>query len=157
MKAPDIVKLVVSIAIPLAVGAVAGYFTTQSIPGWYQTLNFPSFRPPNAVFGPVWTTLYVLMGIGCFLVWKKPASPARNAALRIYSVQLLVNFSWSFVFFFFKQIGLAVMVIALLWMLIIYMIGWFKKINTVAAYIQVPYLLWVSFATVLNIAIWQLN
>lgn len=157
MKAGNIIKLVISIAIPLAIGAISGYFTMKSIPGWYETLQFPSFRPPNAVFGPVWTTLYILMGIGCYLIWKKPDSPERSNALWIYALQLIVNGAWSFVFFYFKQIHIAVIVIAILWILILYMIGNFKKLSAVAAYIQLPYLLWVSFATVLNIAIWQLN
>lgn len=157
MRTADIAKLIVSIALPLAVGAIAGYYTTKNIPGWYETLQFPSFRPPNSVFGPVWTTLYLLMGIGCYLIWKKPLSPIRSAALRAYGLQLFINGLWSFIFFFFKQIGLAVIVIAILWILIVYMISWFKRLSNWAAFIQIPYLLWVSFATVLNIAIWQLN
>lgn len=157
MKAANIIKLVVSIAIPLTVAAIAGYFTSKNIPGWYETLEFPSFRPPNAVFAPVWTVLYILMGIGCYLVWIKPDSPDRSNALWMYGMQLFVNGSWSFVFFYFKQIHFAVIVITILWILILFMIGRFKKINPVAAYIQLPYLLWVSFATILNIAIWQLN
>jgi translocator protein len=157
MTGNNIIKLVISIAIPLAIGALAGYYTVQSIPGWYESLSFPSFRPPNAVFGPVWTTLYILMGIGCYLIWIKPASSDRSNALVIYAAQLLVNASWSFIFFYFKQVHIAVVVIALLWILILYMIAWFKKVSPAAAYMQLPYLLWVSFATVLNIAIWQMN
>lgn len=144
-------------AVPLVVGALAGYYTRQNIVGWYETLHFPSFRPPNAVFGPVWTILYILMGVGCYLVWKKPDTPDRSNALWIFSLQLLINGAWSFVFFYFKQIHIAVIVIAILWILILYMIGFFKKLSPLAAYLQVPYLLWVSFATILNIAIWQLN
>lgn len=157
MKAPNVFKLIISIAIPLAVGAVSGYFTSKNIPGWYETLEFPSFRPPNGLFGPVWTVLYLLMGIGCYLIWKQPVSAARSNALWIYAVQLFVNGTWSFVFFYFKQIHIAVVVITVLWILILYMIGNFKKLSNVAAYLQIPYLLWVSFATILNVAVWQLN
>lgn len=157
MKINNTIKLIISLALPLGVGAVAGYFTSKNISGWYETLQFPSFRPPNAVFAPVWTVLYILMGLGCYIVWKKPDSPERTNALWMYALQLFVNGLWSFIFFYFKQIHIAVIVISILWILILYMIAFFKKLNTTAAFMQLPYLLWVSFATVLNIAIWQLN
>lgn len=151
-------KLVISILIPLAVGAIAGFFTAESVNTWYAGLQKPSFNPPNWIFGPVWTSLYVLMGIGLYLVWKQPASAeGRNAALTIFWIQLLLNFCWSFIFFKLKETGWAFADIVALWISIITMIIFFHRVSSVAAFLQLPYLLWVSFASVLNAAIWQLN
>jgi len=157
MKANQIIKLVASLLLPLAVGGVAAIFTTESIPGWYATLNQPSFNPPNWVFGPVWTTLYTIMGISLFLIWKLPASKERNQAMLIFMVQLLLNFCWSFFFFYFKMIGVALIDIVALWIMIVVMLVHFYKLKPMAAYINIPYLLWVSFATVLNAAYFFLN
>ncbi|MGX5820895.1 TspO/MBR family protein [Chitinophaga lutea] len=150
-------RLIISLAIPLAVGAIASWFTSANVRTWYPTLEKPSFNPPNAVFGPVWTVLYILMGISLYLVWRLPASQARNRALWIFGVQLLLNFWWSIFFFEFHQIGLALMDIILLWLAIIFMIRHFLRLSPVAAHLQWPYLAWVSFATVLNASIWYLN
>ena len=139
------------------VGSIAGMFTAQAVPEWYSTLNRPSFNPPNWVFGPVWTTLYILMGISFFLIWKQDTSQERNRAIILFFVQLLFNFVWSFFFFYFKMIGFALVDIILLWTSIVMMIILFYKIKRVAAYINIPYLLWVSFATILNAAYYFLN
>ena len=157
MKIVDIGKLLISIILPLSIGAIAGIFTAQAIPEWYATLNQPSFNPPNWVFGPVWTTLYIIMGISFFLIWKLEAGKQRNQAIVIFLVQLLLNFGWSFFFFYFQMIGVALIEIVLLWSTIVLMLTRFYKLNPLAAYLNIPYLLWVTFATALNAAYFFLN
>jgi tryptophan-rich sensory protein len=147
----------VSLLLPLGVGAIAGLFTAQAVPEWYASLNQPSFNPPNWIFGPVWTTLYILMGISLFLIWKLDAGKERNRAILVFLVQMLLNFGWSFLFFYFKMIGVALMEIILLWISIVAMLYLFFKVKPLAAYINIPYLLWVTFATVLNAAYYFLN
>lgn len=157
MKENQIGKLIASLLLPLGIGGIAGLFTTEAIPGWYASLNQPSFNPPNWVFGPVWTTLYIIMGISLFLIWKFPASKQRNQAILIFMVQLFLNLCWSFFFFYFKMIGVALVDIFALWITIIFMMIRFYKIKPLAAYINIPYLLWVTFATALNIVYFFLN
>jgi benzodiazapine receptor len=157
MSRSHIIKLVVSIALPLLIGAIAGLFTAQAIPDWYATLNRPSFNPPNWLFGPVWTALYFLLGISFFLIWKVDPSKERNYAILVFLLQLLLNFGWSFFFFYFKMIGLAFVEISVLWISIVIMLLLFYKIRPMAAYINIPYLLWVTFATILNAGYYILN
>lgn len=157
MNKSQIIKLLVSLALPLGLGAIAGLFTADAVPEWYATLNRPSFAPPNWVFGPVWTTLYVLMGISLFLVWKQPKSKERDRAVIVFFVQLALNFGWSFIFFYFNQIGLALIEVVLLWISIVAMLVLFYKIKPLAAFINIPYWLWVTFATVLTAAYFLLN
>jgi len=157
MKISHIIKLIISILLPLSVGAIAGMFTSQAVPVWYASLNRPSFSPPNWVFGPVWTSLYILLGISFFLIWKKEASKERDLAIKVFSIQMLLNFAWSFLFFYFNLIGAALIEIILLWISIAAMIYLFYKIKPVAAYMNIPYLLWVSFATILNAGYYFLN
>jgi tryptophan-rich sensory protein len=153
----NILKLLISILLPLGLGAIAGMFTAQSVPEWYATLNKPSFNPPNWIFGPVWTTLYILMGISLFLIWKQEVSRERNLAILTFFIQLLLNFAWSFIFFYFTMIGVALVEIILLWISIVMMLVLFYKIKPMASYINIPYLLWVTFATVLNASLYYLN
>jgi tryptophan-rich sensory protein len=157
MKKNVFFKLVVSILLPLGVGAIAGMFTSSAVPEWYATLNRPSFNPPNGLFGPVWTTLYTLMGISLFLIWKQIVSKERNIAIFVFFLQLALNFCWSFIFFYFNMIGLALIEIILLWISIVIMLVLFFKIKPIAAYINIPYLLWVTFATILNASYYFLN
>jgi benzodiazapine receptor len=157
MTTSNIIKLAVSIALPLGLGAIAGLFTAQAIPDWYATLNRPSFNPPNWLFGPVWTTLYLLLGISFFLIWKTDPDKERKLAILVYLVQLALNFGWSFLFFYFKTIGFALVEIVLLWISIVMMLILFYKIRPVAAYLNIPYVLWVTFATILNAAYYFLN
>jgi len=157
MKASQIGKLIASLLLPLAIGGIAGMFTSEAIPGWYSSLIQPSFNPPNWVFGPVWTTLYIILGISLFLIWNLPASKQRNQAILIFMVQLFLNFCWSFFFFYFKMIGLALIDIVALWIMIFVMLVQFYKMKPIAAYINIPYLLWVTFATALNLAYFFLN
>ena len=157
MKISHIIKLIISILLPLSVGAIAGMFTSQAVPAWYASLNRPSFNPPNWVFGPVWTSLYILLGISFFLIWKEEASKERDLAIKVFSIQMLLNFAWSFLFFYFNLIGAALIEIILLWISIALMIYLFYKIKPSAAYLNIPYLLWVSFATILNAGYYFLN
>ena len=152
-----ILKLLISLALPLGLGAIAGMFTAQAVPEWYASLDRPSFAPPNWIFGPAWTLLYILMGISFFLVWKQAADKARNRALLVFLLQLLLNFAWSFIFFYFQQIGLALAEIIVLWICIAWMMALFHKIRPAAAWINIPYLLWVTFATALNAGFYVLN
>ena len=152
------IKLIISLLIPLAVGVIAGFFTSGAIKGWFSQIAKPVFNPPNWIFGPMWTLLYILMGIACYLIWISDAdSKTKTAALRIYAVQLLFNFLWSFLFFYFQNPALALIDIILMIISISFTIKYFYKISKTAAWLLVPYLLWVMFATALNFEIWRLN
>jgi len=151
-------KLIISIAIPLMVGAVAGFFTSSGVNGWYLIANKPPFNPPNWLFAPVWTALYLMMGIALYLVWSKGADKAiKKMAIILFSVQLLLNFAWSFIFFYAHQPGWAFVEIIVMWVMILLTIFWFGKISPLAAWLLVPYISWVSFAALLNFYIWKLN
>ena len=152
-----IIRLIICIAIPLIVGGISGFFTVQGVKDWYLTLAKPNFTPPNYLFGPVWTFLYAFMGVAFFRIIEKGKSVQKIKAIRIYLWQLFFNFCWSFLFFSQHQIGLAFIDILILWVLILIMIIRFKKLDAFAGYSQIPYLLWVSFATALTAAIYLLN
>lgn len=143
--------------IPLGVGALAGLATASGIKNWYQYLEKPAFNPPNWLFGPVWTVLYLLMGITIYRILIKPPSVERSRAATIFWIQLVLNGIWSFIFFSAQQLGWAFVEILLIWIAIIWMIRATRRVDKVAATLQIPYLLWVSFATVLNGALWWLN
>ena len=152
------IRLIIAVLLPLSVGAVSGYFTASSVKTWFVSLNKPSFNPPGALFAPVWTTLYIMMGIAFYLIWVKAAKGTqRSRAMLMYFVQLLLNFCWSFLFFYQQRPDLALIEIGVLWASIVATLLLFYRISKPAGWLLVPYLLWVSFATVLNFAIWQLN
>jgi tryptophan-rich sensory protein len=157
MRKLNIIKLTVSLLLPLSVGAVAGMFTSQAVPTWYASLNRPSFSPPNWVFGPVWTSLYILLGISFYLILKENPSKIRNLGIKVFSIQMLLNFAWSFIFFYYNQIGVALIEIIFLLISLAAMIYLFYKIKPLAAYLNIPYLFWVSFATILNAAYYFIN
>lgn len=152
-------RLIISILLPLLVGATAGFYTSSGVNGWYAVANKPWFNPPNWIFAPVWTTLYVLMGIAFYLIWKAPstAGSVKQRAIVLFAVQLALNFFWSIIFFKLQQPGWAFVEIILMWVMILCTILWFGKISSTAAWLLVPYISWVSFASVLNYHIWQLN
>lgn len=151
-------KLIISILIPVLVGAISGFFTSSGVEGWYVFANKPWFNPPNWIFAPVWTILYILMGIALFLVWKADApKKIKQPAIIFFTIQLILNFFWSIIFFKMQQPGWAFVEIILMWMMILITILWFGKINAAAAWLLVPYICWVSFACILNYSIWQLN
>jgi len=151
-------KFFISLALCLAVGGISGFITANEITSWYATLNKPSFNPPNWIFSPVWTTLYIFMAISLWLIWKSNViSTIKRNALTIFSIQLILNFFWSIIFFRFHQTGIALIEIVLLWIFILLSIIKFRPISKTASYLLIPYLLWVSFASILNFEIWRLN
>jgi tryptophan-rich sensory protein len=149
------ITLLGCLLLPLIVGGISGYFTAQNIPTWYVHLNKPSFNPPNYLFAPVWTTLYILMGISFYMIIKQDIVDKK--LVRIFFIQLILNFAWSFIFFQFHALGLAFIEIVLMWISILTMIISFYKVNKLAGLMNVPYLLWVSFASILNLSIYMLN
>jgi translocator protein len=158
MSKSDLLKLVISLVIPLTAGFVGSIFTTPNIGTWYRDLVKPALTAPNAVFGPVWTTLYVLMGIALFLVWRRGFTTSGVAsAMAVFAVQMALNILWSLAFFGMRSPLAGVVVIILLWLAILATILRFRAISAVAAVLLAPYILWVSFATYLNVSIWRLN
>jgi tryptophan-rich sensory protein len=143
--------------IPLAVGGISGLFTVSAIPGWYQTIQKPSWNPPNWVFGPVWTTLYALMGIAMYLIWIQPRTEQRQRALYLNAAQLILNFFWSLIFFNLHAIGWALIEIIILWVMIVQTMFAYDRVYKPAAWLLLPYIVWVTFATILNGTIWWLN
>ena len=159
----DSLRLAISIAAPLIAGAVGAIFTSESVSTWYQTLEKPSFSPPNWLFGPVWTALYVLMGISLFLVWRATSTFPGNrrsrkiAAFIAFGTQLILNVLWSFLFFGLRSPQLAFAEIVILLISIAVTIVIFFKISKLAAILMMPYAGWVTFASFLNLQIWLLN
>lgn len=149
-------RLILCVLLCFLPGILGSLATTPNIPEWYDLLNKPSFTPPGWLFGPVWTLLYVLMGVALFLVTAKKNKRSVQAAW-FFVAHLFVNGLWSFVFFGFHQIEWALVVIALLWIMIVTSIVLFKRIDKRAAWLLAPYLLWVSFASVLNASLAFLN
>ena len=158
MKLPSFFKLIIAIVICELAGIVGAIFTTEAIPTWYATLIKPALNPPSWVFGPVWTTLYALMGIAAFFVWKHgwERKDVRKA-LSLFGIQLILNAVWSIVFFGLHSPFWALVNIAALWLAIVWTMILFYKISKPAMWLLVPYILWVSFAAYLNYSIWVLN
>lgn len=144
------------IILPLLVGGISGIATVSGIKDWYVHLNKPFFNPPNYLFGPVWSLLYLLMGVSFYMILQSK-SVTKKKAILIFFIQLFLNFWWSFLFFKFQLLGISMIEIFLMWLSILWMIIEFKKINKTAAYLQIPYLAWVTFASLLNASIWYLN
>lgn len=152
------IKLLISILFCLAVGAVGAISTQSSVDGWYTIINKPSFNPPNWIFAPVWTVLYILMGIAAGLVWHKGFYHKWvQTALYHFGFQLILNAAWSILFFGMQQPLWALIEILVLFTIILLTIKWFKVVDKRAAYLLIPYACWVAFATLLNFEIWRLN
>jgi len=152
------IKLVISVAAPLAIGGLSGYATARGVADWYPTLTKPSFNPPAWVFGPVWTLLYIVMGVAAFLVWRKGLdADGVRIALAVFAVQLALNGLWSILFFGMRAPGLALAEIILLWVAIGITTVLFWRVTAAAGTLLLPYLAWVSFAPVLNASLWWLN
>ncbi len=158
MKINNTFKLIIAIVVSELAGIIGSVFTAPSITSWYIELVKPALNPPAWVFAPVWTTLFVLMGVAAFLIWKKEFDhKGVKIALGIFLVQLVLNTLWSIIFFGFHSSGGALIEIVFLWFAILVTIISFYKISKPAAWLLVPYILWVSFASYLNYAIWLLN
>jgi translocator protein len=142
----------------IVVGSIGSLATYPAIPTWYRFLLKPSFSPPNWLFGPVWTLLFTLMGVAAYLVFKEGLKkPQVKAALSMFAVQFVFNVAWSFAFFGAHSPSLGLMVILILWFLIVFTLILFKRVNSLAGYLLIPYFLWVSFAMILNAAVYSLN
>ena len=156
--AGSVLALVTAIAACEGAGLVGVLVTDTGNSPWYRSLKKPSFNPPPSVFGPVWTALYAMMGVSAFLVWRnRKTSPAARPALVLFGLQLALNAIWTPVFFGFKSLGGAFAIILALWAAIAVTIDRFRRVSPVAAVLLIPYLLWVSFASVLNGSIFLLN
>jgi tryptophan-rich sensory protein len=154
-----ITKILTVVVTCLVIGYFSGIVTKSAITTWYPTLVKPSFNPPNWIFAPVWSMLYIMMGIAAGLVWDRMESntPLVKKALVFFAVQLALNALWSYLFFGLMNPMLALLEIVILWLMIYETYVQFGKINKIAGYLFIPYLLWVSFAMVLNASIWWLN
>lgn len=141
-----------------AVGILGSVFTSSAIPAWYAALEKPWFQPPNWVFGPVWTALYALMGTAVWLIWQAlPAGIERRSLVLLFLIQLALNGIWTPVFFGLKMLGPALGIIVVLWVAILITAWRFWRVKPAAGALLIPYILWVSFAAVLNGALWRLN
>lgn len=151
-------SLAFSILLTLGAGVVGSISTMKEIPTWYAGLVRPAIAPPNWIFGPVWTTLYVLMGIAAWLVYQAGIDKLEvRMALAVYVLQLALNALWSYLFFGLHDLGLAFFELLALWLMIALTIGLFYRINPMAAYLLIPYIAWVSFAGYLNWSFWAIN
>lgn len=157
MDMREIGKVLIAVIICQLAGIIGSVFTADAIPGWYSTLVKPEFSPPNWVFAPVWIALYTLMGVSLYLVWKKKDTKDTTPALLVFFAQLVLNAVWSIVFFGLQSPFYALIIIVFLWVLIAGSIYFFYPISKKAAYLLVPYILWVSFAAILNYYIFALN
>jgi benzodiazapine receptor len=154
----QIVMFLVFVLASFAAGGIGAVYSIPAVAdgGWYETLPQPSWTPPNWVFGPVWNTLYALMGIAAWLVWRK-AGGIRTAAvpLALFAIQLLLNAAWSAIFFGLHQVGFALVEITLLWLAILLTLISFWRVSALAGALLIPYLVWVSYALTLNWGIWR--
>lgn len=157
MGSRDSVKLIISVGICLVAGLIGSLFTSSAIPVWYNLLNKPFFSPPDWLFAPAWTLLYILMGVALFFIWRAPKVKKTNEGLMLFGAQLLFNVIWSIAFFGFRSIIGGLLSIFILLILIVMTTVQFYHIDKRAAYLMLPYLLWVCFATLLNISIYLLN
>jgi len=158
MRIKNIIKLFSAVVVCQITGVVGSIFTRPSIPTWYSSLQKPDFTPPDWLFAPVWITLYTLMGISAYLVWNKGFENKNiKISLFIFAVQLLLNALWSFLFFGLHSPLYAFIEIIILWIAIAIVILYFLKISLPSGFLLLPYLLWVSFAVVLNFYIMKLN
>jgi len=157
MNPRDMGSLAVSIMICFGAAWLGAAFTTPSISGWYAALRKPAWTPPNWLFGPVWSLLYLSMAIAAWLVWRRLEIPASKLALALFAFQLVLNVAWSGIFFTLHMVGASFAEVVLLWISILATGLTFRPLSPAAGWLMAPYLLWVSFAAALNYAIWKLN
>lgn len=153
----DAIALVASLVVCLAAADLGAWFTFQSLATWYAELKKPAFQPPGWVFAPVWTALYVAMAVAAWLVWRQRNRTPALYPLLLFATQLSLNVAWSYSFFYLRRPELALADIILLWLAIAATMSAFWNSSRVAGWLLLPYLLWVSFAAVLNYSIWTLN
>lgn len=153
----DLIALALFVILCLAVAGVGGAITAGSVDTWYPTLVKPAFNPPDWVFAPVWTTLYICMAVAAWRVWRTPASTARRNALLLFAVQLVLNLAWSALFFGLHRVGAALLEVIVLLLAIAATGLVFRRLDRLAGLLFVPYVLWVAYASVLNFSIWWLN
>jgi len=140
-----------------AVAGIGSFLTMPSIPDWYAGFRKPSWTPPGWLFGPVWTVLYLSMAVAAWLVWRRVGLSGAAVPLAVFGIQLALNLVWSFIFFGRNNIGLALVDIVLLWLAILATILAFRQVSTLAGWLLVPYLMWVTFAAALNFSVWNMN
>lgn len=157
MKKINWKQLIISLLVCQLAGLVGWIFTSSSVNDWYAGLNKPVFNPPNWVFAPVWTTLFLLMGISLYIVWNSKDKKNKKGAVEMFSAQLLLNIGWSVFFFGIKEPLFAFIELLFLWAFIMLTMARFYRVSKTAAYLLLPYLLWVTFAAILNVAIAALN
>jgi len=158
MSWADIIKLIISIVACEGAGVIGAVFTTVAIPTWYAGLKKPAFTPPNSAFGPIWITLYLLMGVAVFAVWREGFNQEGvSIAFAVFGGQLVLNILWSVTFFGFRSLLGGVVIILLLWIAILVSIITFFGVSPVAGGLLIPYIVWVSIAANLNVQIWMLN
>jgi translocator protein len=152
------IELIIAVLIAQTAGIIGAFFTAPAIPTWYAQLEKPDFHPPDGLFGPVWVALYTLMGVASFLVWRKRgANPYASGSLVAYAVHLMFNALWPVVFFGLRRPDWAFALIVVLWAMILTVMVLFFRVDRRATYLMLPYILWVSYAAVLNFSILQLN
>ncbi|WP_378186383.1 TspO/MBR family protein [Aquimarina sp. W85] len=153
-----LIRISIAVCICLAIGILSGIVTQSGMSTWYPALIKPAFTPPKWVFGPVWIILYCLMGIAAGIVWSRGFYHKWvKVALYHFGFQLLLNAAWSILFFGLRSPILAFLDITALFILVLFTIKWFKVVNKIAAYLLIPYAVWIAFAAILNYSIWQLN
>lgn len=158
MNAFQIAKLIISVVVTLSAGLIGLPFSISAVENWYPYLNKPFFTPPSYLFEPVWSILYLLMGLSVYLIWEKGIQNKKSReALSFYAIQLILNASWSIVFFGLRNLLFALVVIVLMLYFIYKTIVSFSKISKVSSFLLYPYAVWVSFAALLNLSIWLLN
>jgi tryptophan-rich sensory protein len=157
LRYTDFASLFGFIALCLLVSAIGGAVTYTSVNSWYQDLIKPPFTPPDWLFSPVWITLYLLMGVSAWLIWSQTDHKSKKLPLSIFGVQLGLNLAWSFIFFGARSVGWALIEISFLWVAIVINIYLFWRINNLAGWLLIPYILWVTFAAILNSSIYELN
>ena len=153
----QILGLVVSLTICAVASGIGGIITAGSVTTWYRTLQKPFFNPPDWVFAPVWTTLFVMMAVAAWRVWRVRHWPSTKTALMLHATQLVLNVMWSALFFGARSPGAALVDVVILLAFVLLTARAFHAIDRVAAWLMVPYAVWVAFATLLNVAIWRLN
>ena len=151
-------KLTISLILPQLAGLTGAAFTVTGEGSWYRTIKKPEWNPPGWLFGPVWITLYILMGIAFYIVWKSAEDiKIKRPAMIFWCLQLVFNLCWTVIFFYAHEIGYAFAEIVVLWLLILITIFLFARISKLSAWLLLPYISWVSFAAILTYTIWQLN